>query len=111
MEQLIPVINELQDVFTAIGKPPMDLPHIIAIGSQSSGKSSVLEGLVGRDFLPRGVGLVTRRPIVLHLYHVKLGNEPLNLNQANNQRVNDARGERNTKEPRVFINHFVTLNP
>jgi len=34
---------------------------------QSSGKSSVLENLVGRDFLPRGAGIVTRRPLVLQL--------------------------------------------
>ena len=37
---------------------------------QSSGKSSVLESLVGRDFLPRGTGIVTRRPLVLQLIHV-----------------------------------------
>ena len=36
---------------------------------QSSGKSSVLESLVG-DFLPRGTGIVTRRPLVLQLVHV-----------------------------------------
>ncbi|VDP74686.1 unnamed protein product [Echinostoma caproni] len=36
----------------------------------SSGKSSVLENLVGRDFLPRGPGIVTRRPLVLQLIHV-----------------------------------------
>ena len=35
--------------------------------TQSSGKSSVLENLVGRDFLPRGAGIVTRRPLVLQL--------------------------------------------
>lgn len=35
--------------------------------SQSSGKSSVLEAVVGRDFLPRGTGIVTRRPLVLQL--------------------------------------------
>ncbi|KAJ1973143.1 vacuolar protein sorting-associated protein 1 [Dimargaris verticillata] len=35
--------------------------------SQSSGKSSVLENIVGRDFLPRGTGIVTRRPLVLQL--------------------------------------------
>lgn len=34
---------------------------------QSSGKSSVLEAVVGRDFLPRGTGIVTRRPLVLQL--------------------------------------------
>lgn len=37
---------------------------------QSSGKSSVLESLVGRDFLPRGSGIVTRRPLVLQLINV-----------------------------------------
>lgn len=37
------------------------------MGSQSSGKSSVLENIVGRDFLPRGSGIVTRRPLVLQL--------------------------------------------
>lgn len=37
------------------------------LSSQSSGKSSVLENIVGRDFLPRGTGIVTRRPLVLRL--------------------------------------------
>ena len=38
---------------------------------QSSGKSSVIESIVGRDFLPRGTGIVTRRPLVLQLVHVQ----------------------------------------
>ena len=66
---LIPIVNRLQDVFSAIGQAPIDLPQIVVIGSQSSGKSSVLENVVGRDFLPRGTGIVTRRPLVLQLYH------------------------------------------
>lgn len=37
---------------------------------QSSGKSSVLESLVGRDLLPRGTGIVTRRPLILQLVNV-----------------------------------------
>uniref|UniRef100_A0A452J713 Dynamin-1-like protein n=1 Tax=Gopherus agassizii TaxID=38772 RepID=A0A452J713_9SAUR len=41
-------------------------------GVQSSGKSSVLESIVGRDFLPRGSGIVTRRPLVLQLVNVPL---------------------------------------
>ena len=69
MEQLIPIVNKLQDVFGAIGQAPIDLPQIVTIGSQSSGKSSVLENVVGKGFLPRGTGIVTRRPLVLQLYN------------------------------------------
>ena len=53
MEKLIPVINKLQDVFTTVGREAIQLPQIAVIGTQSTGKSSVLENLVGRDFLPR----------------------------------------------------------
>ena len=45
----------------------LDLPQIAVVGSQSSGKSSVLEALVGKDFLPRGPNIVTRRPLILQL--------------------------------------------
>lgn len=30
----------------------------------------MLESLVGRDFLPRGTGIVTRRPLILQLVNV-----------------------------------------
>ncbi|XP_045565854.1 dynamin-1 isoform X4 [Salmo salar] len=68
MEDLIPLINKLQDAFSCIGQScNMDLPQIAVVGGQSAGKSSVLENFVGRDFLPRGSGIVTRRPLVLKL--------------------------------------------
>uniref|UniRef100_A0A8D8Y235 dynamin GTPase n=1 Tax=Cacopsylla melanoneura TaxID=428564 RepID=A0A8D8Y235_9HEMI len=68
LEQLIPIVNKLQDAFTQLGVPmQMDLPQIAVVGGQSAGKSSVLENFVGRDFLPRGSGIVTRRPLVLQL--------------------------------------------
>ena len=57
-------------MFNAIGSDPVDLPQIAVVGSQSSGKSSVLENVVGKDFLPRGSGIVTRRPLVLQLIQV-----------------------------------------
>ncbi|KAG8213237.1 P-loop containing nucleoside triphosphate hydrolase protein [Butyriboletus roseoflavus] len=47
----------------------LKLPSIVVIGSQSSGKSSVLEAVVGHEFLPKGNNMVTRRPIELTLIH------------------------------------------
>ncbi|KAI9302153.1 Dynamin central region-domain-containing protein [Cunninghamella echinulata] len=66
--QLIKTVNKLQDAFSTVGvHNPVDLPQIVVIGSQSSGKSSVLENIVGQSILPRGTGIVTRRPLVLQL--------------------------------------------
>ena len=45
----------------------VEMPQIVVIGGQSSGKSSVLESIVGMDFLPRGTNIVTRRPIIIQL--------------------------------------------
>jgi hypothetical protein len=46
------------------------------LGTQSAGKSSVLESIVGIDFLPRGDGVVTRRPLELRLVHAHENIEP-----------------------------------
>lgn len=71
MEQLIDIVNQLQDIYAASGCDDIDLPQIVVVGSQSSGKSSVLEHIVGKSFLPRGAGIVTRCPLVLQLVHSK----------------------------------------
>ncbi|KAI0349292.1 hypothetical protein OH77DRAFT_1594319 [Trametes cingulata] len=52
----------------------LKLPSIVVIGSQSSGKSSVLEAIVGHEFLPKGNNMVTRRPIELTLIHTPAEN-------------------------------------
>lgn len=76
MEALIPLINKLQDACTTSGlSVSIDLPQIAVVGGQSSGKSSVLENFVGRDFLPRGSGIVTRRPLILQLMNTQKVND------------------------------------
>ncbi|XP_042465187.1 dynamin-related protein 5A-like [Zingiber officinale] len=79
MEGLISLVNKLQRACTALGDHGEDnalptlwdsLPTIAVVGGQSSGKSSVLESIVGKDFLPRGSGIVTRRPLVLQLHKI-----------------------------------------
>ncbi|RCV33255.1 hypothetical protein SETIT_7G068900v2 [Setaria italica] len=69
-QAVIPLVNSLQDIIARLdgdAAAGLELPQVAAIGGQSSGKSSVLEALVGRDFLPRGPDICTRRPLVLQL--------------------------------------------
>ncbi|TYJ26891.1 hypothetical protein E1A91_A07G151400v1 [Gossypium mustelinum] len=84
MENLITLVNNIQRACTALGDhgeesalPTLwdSLPAIAVVGGQSSGKSSVLESVVGKDFLPRGAGIVTRRPLVLQLHRIDDGKE------------------------------------
>ncbi|KAJ3011278.1 dynamin-like GTPase mgm1 [Thoreauomyces humboldtii] len=65
-KKLIEVRNLLK---TVDNNANMTLPSIVVVGSQSSGKSSVLEAIVGHEFLPKGNNMVTRRPIELTLIH------------------------------------------
>ncbi|EEF33605.1 dynamin, putative [Ricinus communis] len=83
MESLIGLVNRIQRACTVLGDYGADtaslptlwksLPSVAVVGGQSSGKSSVLESIVGRDFLPRGSGIVTRRPLVLQLHKTAIG--------------------------------------
>lgn len=59
---------EIRNILSSVGQSnTLTLPSIVVIGSQSSGKSSVLEAIVGHEFLPKGSNMVTRRPIELTL--------------------------------------------
>lgn len=61
---------EIRGLLQTVGQSEaLTLPSIVVIGSQSSGKSSVLEAIVGHEFLPKGHNMVTRRPIELTLVH------------------------------------------
>jgi len=80
IETLVPLLIKLQNAFAMIKtRNAIELPQIVVVGAQSSGKSSVLESIVGRDFLPRGTGIVTRCPLILNLKQIegrdKDGNE------------------------------------
>lgn len=59
---------EIRSMLQLVGQSEaLTLPSIVVIGSQSSGKSSVLEAIVGHEFLPKGSNMITRRPIELTL--------------------------------------------
>lgn len=65
---------EIRNILSTVGQSnTLTLPSIVVIGSQSSGKSSVLEAIVGHEFLPKGSNMVTRRPIELTLVNTPNG--------------------------------------
>ena len=70
LRKLINLIDQLRDCGV---EEYINLPRICSLGIQSSGKSSVIESIVGLDFLPRGEGVVTRRPLELRLNHINSG--------------------------------------
>lgn len=72
-KKLMTLIDKLRDIGLS---DHISMPKIAVLGSQSSGKSSLLESIVGMNFLPRGSGVVTRRPLELRLCRVKEMNEP-----------------------------------
>lgn len=68
MMMLTKKMIEIRSLLQTVGQSDtLTLPSIVVIGSQSSGKSSVLEAIVGHEFLPKGSNMVTRRPIELTL--------------------------------------------
>lgn len=80
LSKLVKLIDELRDEGL---QDHIKLPRIAVIGTQSSGKSSLIEAIVGLDFLPRGDGVVTRRPLELRLKHIPEGKER-DLNEKRN---------------------------
>uniref|UniRef100_A0A7S0VAJ5 Uncharacterized protein n=1 Tax=Polytomella parva TaxID=51329 RepID=A0A7S0VAJ5_9CHLO len=84
MERVVGVVHTLQQICSDLGENAATaegllwnkLPTIVVVGGQSSGKSSVLEAVVGKDFLPRGTGIVTRRPLVLRLVRMDQNGGP-----------------------------------
>jgi dynamin 1-like protein len=107
MDRLIPVVNRLQDVFQRCGvASPIDLPQVVVVGTQSSGKSSVLEAIIGRDFLPRGTGVVTRRPLLLQLIKLPENNIPAKSSSRSSSSTRDVSIHPVTSGPAPSANDF-----
>ena len=66
LDKMVQVGALLRDV-----SPDFDVPNIVVVGAQSSGKSSVLEHATGLAF-PRGEGMCTRVPTAVSYTHLTL---------------------------------------
>jgi GTP-binding protein EngB required for normal cell division len=63
--KLIKIGDYCQSLFDA----EIMVPCVCVIGSQSAGKSTVLNGICGIDILPHGKNIVTRTPVHISLIH------------------------------------------
>lgn len=73
IRELINVFDDLRD--TGVSEV-LDLPRVVVVGTQSAGKSSVLDAIIGSDILPKGDGVVTRRPLELRLNRLETDEAP-----------------------------------
>ena len=74
LELLASCLSKLQDASSSSGRNSSFtglFPSIICVGSQSAGKSSIIETIVGHAFLPRGGDIVTRCPLHIRYDEVK----------------------------------------
>ena len=95
---------------------------IVVIGSQSAGKSSVLEKIVGENFLPTGNGCVTKRPLHLNLlqsdessvtisYYDYVKKSEVNKNDLNLNELAEAINQANSfEDPKTFISQPINVS-
>jgi len=68
MEEVIKKVSKIVEILSDISiDSQLTVPRLAVVGQQSSGKSSVLEGIIGLDILPRSAGLCTRVPLILSI--------------------------------------------
>ncbi|KAF8391998.1 hypothetical protein HHK36_022338 [Tetracentron sinense] len=82
-DQIRPLLDAIDKLrHLQVMKEGIQLPTIVVVGDQSSGKSSVLESLAGIS-LPRGQGICTRVPLIMRLQHHSTPNPELHLEYHN----------------------------
>ena len=64
-KEILKIGNVLNSIF--VNRKDIEIPKLIVVGSQSSGKSSILNSILGMDILPTGSNMVTRGPLQLEL--------------------------------------------
>ena len=64
-KDILNIGNALNSIF--VNRKDISIPKLAVVGSQSSGKSSILNSILGMDILPTGSNMVTRGPLQLEL--------------------------------------------
>lgn len=75
--QILAVADDINSIFSETSlvenKPELTLPRLVVVGTQSSGKSSVLNSVMAMDILPTGTNMVTRTPLDIRLHKLTNG--------------------------------------
>ena len=67
-KDILQIGNAISSIFGNVDKKfNIEIPRLVVVGTQSSGKSSLLNGLLSMDLLPTGKTIVTRTPLNLQL--------------------------------------------
>lgn len=70
--EVFKIMNILNNISKDISvSKKLNIPSLVMIGSQSSGKSSLLNKILNMDILPTGSKMVTRTPLNLELINTK----------------------------------------
>ena len=71
--EILQIANELNGLFSEVNdnNHKISLPKIVVVGTQSSGKSTVLNAIMALDILPTGRNMVTRTPLDIRLHKNK----------------------------------------
>lgn len=87
---LLDAVDQLRGILTK--EEDIQLPTIVVVGDQSSGKSSVLEAISGVQ-LPRGQNITTRCPLVLRLINSAAAEEKRTNNDSASNGTASSTGE------------------
>jgi len=74
--KIITIANEINNVFNDINFEGykgvnLTLPRIVVVGTQSSGKSTVLNSIITMDILPTGKQMTTRTPLEINMFKLE----------------------------------------
>jgi len=71
LRRYISIADNVNTIFQDTERDRVFMPEIVMIGTQSSGKSSLINKIIGFDILPTGDSMVTRLPIKIKLHNTE----------------------------------------
>ena len=66
-KEILQIGNIISGIFSDKNDFSIDPPRLVVVGTQSSGKSSLLNSIISMDLMPMGKNMVTRTPLNIQL--------------------------------------------